>query len=212
MNKILLWIIVCFNSHASTIIRSDMIDSIVSTFPKIVSSNCKILCLDTGATLIEYGEKIYSSGMTRVIITNKNGVKFLLNVDNANEDIKPIMHWLEQFYTTRLNTRRFSIKIPIIYGNARTIEQTTTQSTLLLTKNEKSEIQIIYRYKTIIKAPINNNDEIGYIVYRVPIYKQPIIKPILAGYNIQKSNWIQCINDSIHYLLFGSSWFKAAPR
>ena len=208
MNKIFLLTVVCFNTRASEIYHSDMIDSIIATFPKIDSKNCKILCLDTGTTLIEYGDKIYHTGNYRILVTNKNGVNFLVIVDNNAVKLDNIRKWLEQFYKKKIDHSNVHITIPVIYGNARTLLIQPDASTLLLTIKETSEIKILYRYKIIVKAPITKNDEIGYIVYNTSIYKNPIIKQLSAGCNIKTTTWIQCIRDSFYYLLFGSSWFN----
>ena len=199
---------VCFTSSASEIYQSDMIDSIVSTFPKIDAHNCKIKCLETGTTVIEYGMSNNTNCKRRVWIRNRNGVKFLIMLDNATVAINKIKDWLDQFYTKRIDNDKVKIDVPVIYGKSRNLVIQPSSTTLLFTKNNRSEIQIIYRYKTIIPAQINKDDEIGYIVYKTSIYKHPIIKPLVAGYNIKRANWLHCIRDSFCYLIFGSSWFK----
>ncbi len=147
--------------------------------------------------------------------TNKHGANFIILVygestkENAITDLERIQAWLEQFYIYDIKQPEKRLYIPVIYGeqSITKFNIATTQPILLSSQGSK-KIEKVLRYRTILRAPVNANDEIGYILYYTDLFKNPIQKTIKAEYNIKKSSWFQCICDSVKYLIFGSAVFK----
>lgn len=146
---------------------------------------------------------------------NKHGATFIILVygeptkENAITDLEQIQAWLEQFYIYDIKQSEKRLYIPVIYGKQSVIKfNIATTQPILLSSHVSKKIEKVLRYRTILRAPVNANDEIGYILYYTDLFKNPIQKTIKAEYNIEKSSWFQCICDSVKYLIFGSAVFK----
>ena len=145
---------------------------------------------------------------------NKNGANFIIliygetTLEIAYKDIEKITVWLEQFYICDVAQQNKNLCIPIIYGTSSVInfKIPETQS-ILLSKNRTKKIEKIYRYRTILKAPVTADNEIGYVFFYTDIFKNPIQQTIKAEVNIKKSSWLQCLCDSVRYLIFGATAF-----
>ena len=149
---------------------------------------------------------------------NKNAARFIILIygestkETASNDIEKIKVWLDQLYIYNIQ-QDSALDIPIIYGTLSLVNFKTpgTQAILLSRKGSK-KIGKVYRYRTILKAPVVPDDEIGYVLYYTDIFKNPIQKTLKAGINIKKSSWLRCIYDSIRYLIFGTTAFIQAKK
>ena len=145
---------------------------------------------------------------------NKSEASFIILVygeatsEMAQNDIEKIKAWLEQFYVYNMRQQNSYLRIPVIYGTRSVmIFKLPKTQPILLSRTQTKKIEKVYRYRTILKAPITANNEIGYVFFHTAIFKNPIQKTIKAGINIKKSGWIQCLWDSVRYLIFGATAF-----
>ena len=122
-------------------------------------------------------------------------------------DAKKICGWLDQFFEYKIpESHEEEINIPVIYGTRHSIHFTEpSKQYILLSKKFSQRVNKIWRYRTIMKAPIGVGDELGYILYQTDIFKNPITKTINANENFEKAGWFKCICDSVMYLIFGST-------
>lgn len=145
---------------------------------------------------------------------NKNGATFVIILYGeptkalALTDVAKIKAWLEQFYVFDIKQTYKRLQIPVIYGIKSMVKVIIPEiRPILLSRKGSKKIEKIFRYRTILKAPIETNEEIGYILYYTDIFKNPIKQPIKTEYTLKKSRWFQCICDSVQYLIFGTSIF-----
>jgi len=145
---------------------------------------------------------------------NKNGARFIILIygestkEATSNDMEKIKVWLEQFYIYNLQQHDRHLLIPIIYGTQSAVNFKTPEiQPILLSSKKSKKVERVYRYRTILKAPLAPNDEIGYVFCHTDIFKNPIQQTIKAGINIKKSSWHRCIYDSARYLIFGTTTF-----
>ena len=127
--------------------------------------------------------------------------------NSAMDDARNISSWLDQFFEYKIpKSLAEDITIPVIYGTRPSIHFIDQpEHHILLSKKFSQRVNKIWRYRTIMRAPIHVGDELGYILYQTDIFKNPITKIIKATENIEKAGWFKCICDSVRYLIFGST-------
>ncbi len=150
---------------------------------------------------------------------NKNEARFIILIygestkETAYNDIEKIKVWLDQLYIYHVPQQDSFLYIPIIYGTRSVVKfKVPGTQPILLSRKGSKRIEKVYRYRTILKAPVVPNDEIGYVFYRTDIFKNPIQKTIKSGINIKKSNWLRRVYDSIRYLIFGTTAFMPIEK
>ena len=129
----------------------------------------------------------------------------LSSEDSALKDAQNITKWLDQFFVFNASENgNLSIKIPVLYGHKEDIIfDDYFDHFVILSKKYSKQVNRIFRYRTLVKAPVNFGDELGFIFYLTDIFKNPIVKVIKSRDQIEKSNGFKCIVDSILYIIFG---------
>lgn len=134
--------------------------------------------------------------------------------ENSLRDAKSIIKWLDQFFVfNALENESVSIKIPILYGSKNDISfDNSGDCFVMLSKKHSKQVNKIFRYRTLMKAPVNFGDNLGFVLYLSDIFKNPIVKVIKSKDKIEKSNGFKCVIDSILYAIFGSTAYKVKSK
>ena len=166
---------------------------------------------------IKYSEiRFFKSDMSGIgcayRFKNENGANFVCVIygeeseEDATDDVKKINTWLNQFYLYKLNKNQCGMTIPILYGTPPYIcPAALEKDTILLSKTLPKCVNRVYRYRTLMKAPVKKGDKVGYVLYYTSIFKNPITTIMYAKQYVTKKSWYKCIYDSIKYIIFGSS-------
>ncbi|MBQ9335452.1 MAG: hypothetical protein IJS10_02830 [Alphaproteobacteria bacterium] len=159
------------------------------------------------------GIKFFESPMSGVGCAckykNKHGAMFLCLIYGeatqfeAYKDCAQVNKWLDQFYIYE-SSETEDVKIPVLYGIRNISKTGCAKKNFIMSINLNNRINKIYRYRTIMKAPINKNEDIGYIMYYTVLFKNPIVTKIYNTEYIKKKIWFKCVYDSVKYLIFGS--------
>ena len=132
--------------------------------------------------------------------------------EDLYRDIKLIKLWLEQFFLFKVSEKdEIVANIPVLYSLAKMfpIKFQDDNFVLISKKCSKNVIKTV-RYKTILKAPIRENTNVGTSFYKTSTFDNFIQKPILIKDRIDKGSRWSAIMDSIHYIIFGTPF--GAPK
>ncbi|MDR0695681.1 MAG: hypothetical protein LBF56_02850 [Holosporales bacterium] len=148
--------------------------------------------------------------------TNKSSCKFLgilaglSSERDALHDVGVISKWLDQFFifcASRAGDR--VADIPVLYGKRPQVEVVIPQdSQILMAHGCSRHLLKIYRYRTILPAPVSTNDEIGIVIYVTEIFRNPLSKPIKPGANVARSDTFHTLLDSFTYVIYGTPYAK----
>ena len=182
------------------------------TFRTIYGGKKKMTLYEMSLLVTGEGIKFFESPMSGVGCTYKyqtrHGAMFLCVIYGeatqieAYTDCAKINKWLEQFYIYE-SSEKEDVKIPVLYGTSDISLNGYTKKHFIISTKLKSRVEKIYRYRTIMKAPINKDAEVGYVMYYTGVFKNPIIEKIYCPVYIKKNRWFKCIYDSVKYLIFG---------
>lgn len=170
--------------------------------PQIKQQNIKISILQSsmsGYGGVFYYESKHHGKYIGILYGNRTHEEVL-------KDIKAITSWLNQFYIKDVSNITSKIgEIPVLYGTEKVLKLNLQNQKLLFSETMSNKLQRICHYRTIIRAPIHEEDNIGSVFYFSDLFKNPITKPILSSKSIKKSNIFNCIFQTIHYIIFGST-------
>ena len=186
------------------------------TFKEIYGGNEQTTLYEMSKRITYFRRYYFTSGMSGTGCAykykNVRGVTFTCIIygeqskEEASSDTRKITNWLDQFYLYNANIKEpIAIKVPVLYGTtAYANVQLPEKQLIMLSANIPKRVEKVYRYRTIIKAPIIKGAPLGYVLYYTSVFKNPITRVMYAKENIDKRPWHKCICDSIKYLIFGS--------
>ncbi|MDR1488471.1 MAG: hypothetical protein LBI26_01895 [Holosporales bacterium] len=162
----------------------------------------------------EFISRSSMSGITSVITyKNKNNCKFKIVFSGENsdkeleEDIKATKTWLDQFFTKILYDAGEVVEnIPLICGKTQNyVEMKSPLKINVILSKKQLPQQFVkrIRYKSVVKAPITIETNLGDIFLETPLFKNPVCFKINANQNIKQDSKFKTVCDSIKYLIFG---------
>ena len=145
---------------------------------------------------------------------NKNACEFVCILYGANsekellQDKQRIETWLEQFFVFDAAQKNDSIsQIPVLYGVEPNVpfSYDGEKHLLLLSKKYPEQIHKVSRYRTLLRAPVAEGDELGVVMYQTNVFKNPISKIVKAKRPVKAISPFKRIPASFRYIVFGTT-------
>ena len=197
------------------------------TFPKLFAANFVIVNTDTECVLHESTAEQEQSWLNfRIDVIshiddvhytvyqykNVNGCNFVVVLyynepilDNIQLDKECINKWLDMFYVNSIACTKCGFaNTHLLYADCVHNIPVVVRENIKILTTKLCRVKKVLQYKTVTKAPVNFDTQIGKLdIYS--IFENPVSIKINAGVNVKKVHVYKRLFESVKYLVFGAN-------
>lgn len=169
-----------------------------------------LLTKNMGADGVKTGHS--DAGGYGSVTSAKQGDRRLILVINGlpsmkarDQEATTLMNWGFNFFKNyKIFGKGDPIEVADVWGGAEKTVQLVSGQDIIRTipRNQRKDLKVKISYDSPIAAPLKAGDEVGTIEITLPDNRVEKI-PLIVEKDVKQAGFIQRINNSIHYLLYG---------